>query len=761
MFFFHRFDYCDYNIHHHPLSRLNACLPEAFDVINKAMAIIVCKQLKTDVSEIPVEFKDLRLLRALPDPAQPANDPLYTRICAELMDTVQQLFAWVPLGECLSEFLLNSLFLLAKWPSDQEVATGALTALSELFYRQVAIPHPHLIANGMMQLLQEGATLKSAPELYQDKLTELLRLFTTQHASRWINDDTFLNLLWHLYRFTFNSYGALALTERLNVWVPIIRSLLASGGGFGNYTDLMMALLNGILEKMQFQHDHTESLEVLDNSQLDDDLETEWQHFLTQCIEVVALLAEGRPEQVLEVVVGAWRVPFEVFFVLEKAVINGDWRLCCFDGVAVVAGNQGQIRDESSRCHYVHCVLRDLSTLCQTFTRLAPLLEQCSERIAELVRAVSVSLVLTVKFLATKRPYQMQGSGLLCTDEIQADFVETFAQTLSALRGILPWAMHLKIETHIGSLVDVVAQVLIPRESPGGRKEPQLVRLASASLLLAMTQVLRQPDFIEASQSVKALQQMGIELCCRREEDKQAAVTFYKAVCNSLMLPWLGQGGAVVVDQRYEERAKRLEEFLLHNLGSQLLQGCHELVAVNGGGQMVNGGGQKHLDGRFLAILEVTLGVYKEILDHFVDATTTMKQMLVRPLKQVIEAVLEVFKLVPGMATNAIFGFLFSCIQVVQLQLGNQYIKDMLGVLLNATLASGTMSNGGQSVEKLLQILCLIVKSSHGSVQQVLLPSILELALDHIVPHLGNHEEGSKWAQETDITAAIFTLFDG
>ena len=728
-------------------------------MISKAMAIIVCKQLKTDVSEIPEEFKDLRLLRALPDPNQPANDPQYTRICVELMECLQQLFAWVPLAECLSEFLLNTLFLLAKWSASPaaspEVATGAITALSELFYRQTAIPHPHLIANGIMQVLQEeegAAATKSAPEMYQDKLTELLRLFTTQHSSRWIEDDTFPNLLWHLFRFTFNSYGALAFTERLQIWVPIIKSLLATGGGFKHYTDLLMALLKGILEKMQFQHDHSECLEALDTSQLDDDMETEWQHFLTQCIEVIALIAEGRPEEVLEVIVGAWRVPFEVFFVLEKAVINGDWDLRVTSG-----GGLERCVGESAKGQYIHCILRDLSSLCQTFCRLAPLLERCSERISELVRAVSVSLVLTVKFLATKKPHLIvdHRRSFLLSEEIQSDLAETFAQTLSALRGLLPWAMvQLKIDEHLTSLVDVVAQVLQP-----GSREPQLVRLAAANLLLGVTQWIRPVDFIDQP-NVILLLRVGIDLC-HGQEDKQVAVIFYKSICNSLLLPWHAVGtGGQPLDQRYEDRAKRLEEFLVHNLGAQLMRGCHEVVLIMRQQHPVSS-----LDGRFLGVLEVTLGAFKEILEHFADATTTMKQMLVRPLKQVIEAVLEVFKVAPGgmgaSATNAIFGFLFSCIQVVQLQLGNQYIKDMLGVLLNATLASGTMGGGGQSVEKLLQILCLIVKSSHGSVQQVLLPSILELALDHIVPHLGQHEEGSKWAQETDITTAIFTLFDG
>lgn len=34
-------------------------------------------------------------------------------------------------------------------------------------------------------------------------------------------------------------------------------------------------------------------------------METEWQHYLTACIETIALFAEIRPEQVFELVVSA------------------------------------------------------------------------------------------------------------------------------------------------------------------------------------------------------------------------------------------------------------------------------------------------------------------------------------------------------------------------------------------------------------------------------------------------------------------------
>lgn len=727
------------------------------------MAIIVCKELKTDVTAIPQEYKDLRLLRALPDLSQPENDPQITRIVIELLECVQHLFVWSPLDGNLSEFMLNSLFLMAKWQTGRnlDIAAAALTALSELFYRQVAMPHPHLVANGIMQLLQDETrtALRSTPEMYQDKMTELLRLFTTQHSSKWIHDETFSNLLWHLFQFTFNSYGALAFTERLSIWVPIIKGLLANGG-FKQYTDIMMALLNGILEKMQFQNDQNDYLEMLDNSILDDDMETEWQHFLTQCIEVIALLAEGHPEPVMQVIVDAWRVPFEVFFAIEKAIVGGDLQLTYLNAARP---------DQQSKCHYVHCILRDLSSLCQTFSRLAPVLEHCSDRISEVVLTVAISLVLSVRFLATKKPYHFHST--MFTEELQTDLVETFTQMLSALRGILPWSVNLKLESHISPLSDVIAQILIPSQhqaahSPQSngtaqsRVEPQLIRLASASLLQSITSTLRPRHLIEGSANIRMLMDFGLDLY---EADKPSALMFYRAVCNNYVLAWHGVPQA---EQHFDERAKKLEEFLLRNIGHKYLVQCQQSGAVLSTDQSAH-----RLPANFYPVQDATLAVLKDILDTFHDAASIAKNMLLPPMKQFIGASLQMFDRHANNSaiTTPIFQFVFSCIQTLQIQLGNHYIKDILSCLLTATMASCASghagsgqaqgsSNSAHSIEKLLQILCLIVKNSNAAVQQVLLPSMLELTLDHIVPHLG---QDSYWAHNTDIVNLIYTLFDG
>lgn len=107
-------------------------------------------------------------------------------------------------------------------------------------------------------------------EMYQDKLTELLRLFIAQQWSRWIDDDAvFPDFIEALYVFTFESYAPLPFTEKLTIWHPIISGLATRG--FGRYTQYMHLLVAGILQKIQFRVD-LEELKTLDNESLDDDV---------------------------------------------------------------------------------------------------------------------------------------------------------------------------------------------------------------------------------------------------------------------------------------------------------------------------------------------------------------------------------------------------------------------------------------------------------------------------------------------------------
>lgn len=101
-------------------------------------------------------------------------------------------------SECVFGF-----FFCFQGNSDTSVA--ALTTISELFYRQTALPYPVAIGGGMKNILKQSQ-LEHANEMYQDKLTELLRLFMCQECSKWVEDEImFPEIIATLYQYTFRS----------------------------------------------------------------------------------------------------------------------------------------------------------------------------------------------------------------------------------------------------------------------------------------------------------------------------------------------------------------------------------------------------------------------------------------------------------------------------------------------------------------------------------------------------------------------------
>lgn len=82
---------------------------------------------------------------------------------------------------------------------------ASLTTITELFYRQQALPFPNVIGNGIKNILTQPR-LDAANEMYQDKLTELLRLFIAQQWNKWIDDEViFPEIVSALYSYTFAS----------------------------------------------------------------------------------------------------------------------------------------------------------------------------------------------------------------------------------------------------------------------------------------------------------------------------------------------------------------------------------------------------------------------------------------------------------------------------------------------------------------------------------------------------------------------------
>lgn len=87
--------------------------------------------------------------------------------------------------------------------------------------------------------------------------------------------------------------------------------------------------------------------------------QTEWQQYLTQCIECIALVAESRPNAVFAQVFSHWSRPH-----LQLQAIEND--IDCGKTFELARKLRSQLFAEH---------LRDFSTVCQAVVRIAPLLD--------------------------------------------------------------------------------------------------------------------------------------------------------------------------------------------------------------------------------------------------------------------------------------------------------------------------------------------------------------------------------------------------
>lgn len=80
----------------------------------------------------------------------------------ECLTCIQHLLSWISLDVHLTHNLIAQLFDLAAWREcAADVSVGSLMAITELFYRQVALPEVSAIAIGLKNLVRMPCLKKS------------------------------------------------------------------------------------------------------------------------------------------------------------------------------------------------------------------------------------------------------------------------------------------------------------------------------------------------------------------------------------------------------------------------------------------------------------------------------------------------------------------------------------------------------------------------------------------------------------------------
>ncbi|KAI8501262.1 Exportin-6 [Branchiostoma belcheri] len=232
-----------------------------------------------------------------------------------------------------------------------------------------------------------GNKLAELDEMYIDKFTEFLRLFVSVHLRRFESNSQFpvVDFLALLFKYTFKQPQQEGYYACLDVWMvflDFLHNLTKGRNADGNntvakYKDALTTLMCEIVRKLQFRYNQAQ-LEELDDESLDDDVrpaplppstslhrpptehteETEWQHFLRQCLEVVAKIAELLPEEAFRTLYPPFQEYLDIYLGLDQYVVSE------------ANGRRLNITAENE-CRRLHCSLRDLGSMLQAIGRLA------------------------------------------------------------------------------------------------------------------------------------------------------------------------------------------------------------------------------------------------------------------------------------------------------------------------------------------------------------------------------------------------------
>uniref|UniRef100_A0A8D8VFL5 Exportin-6 n=2 Tax=Cacopsylla melanoneura TaxID=428564 RepID=A0A8D8VFL5_9HEMI len=288
------------------------------------------------------------------------------KIIAALLESFEQYFSWVPLGEVYSVALIHS---ISQFTPKLEVGVLSLSTLNEILYKAL-VPVSfmpvlsHVIAHSFT-LIHNLATLPlcNIPDEYIKKVIEQVHLVVTHHWHRVdsaVSHQTEvspLEFLTSFVRFTFETRAVREhLYECLTVWASLVDQLSnTKQTTLVQYKPVMSSLLSRLLEEIK-------ASSCLDDELLNEDNKTDKQESLDHCNDLIAKITELFPEETFNLVLSYW-VPASLTYAEFLSSHN--------------ASHSSQTLEET------------LSAMCN-YTQVLTRIHQCVEaRYSDLVRKLS------------------------------------------------------------------------------------------------------------------------------------------------------------------------------------------------------------------------------------------------------------------------------------------------------------------------------------------------------------------------------------
>ncbi|XP_043273966.1 exportin-6 [Venturia canescens] len=623
-------------------------------------------------------------------------------VCIAILEVLAHLFSWIVPTDLISENLLNAIFACAKYHDSMnsrqiEMAVKAMSTVNELLYRPCS---PNITDRLLLQIFENGVglfqlmeRLDSIDESYMEKTTEFLQLFVTNHLKRVESCskfpvNTFLEVLYH---HTFQQCSTISGYLRcLEVWTVLLESTQS------RYGEVALALGERIFQKISFKLD-ARTLKTLDTEILDENEETEWQHFLRCNIECLAKIADIAPIPIFTLLYRSWRQDLTIYGELGGAVSNGQ----------VILLNDNEASN-------VHAHLRDLASTTQALARLYTLFIGDEE---ESNQSLGGELVIqTLDACDFARDNQLYRAALQPA-AIVLDLIEVHSQLLASLQAWCHWIAKRpeKMKENLcHRCVECCMWALTCSRSC--EVPPSNLIHSAAHLLQSVTAILR-PNLWDQT-TFRDLLCVGSYPCSKPDTVK----VLRRALVNGIVL---ASGDAAVRQRLMGTMVMALSEPLGHH--GQTIPSESTVSS---------------------AIVPIT-----QMLEDCCSSSSTIKKMLHSCLEATVNRVLELLPhLIRSQSTcENLMSFLHATFLVLQQQLGPEFTQNAVqGMLLIYTRENIT---AGPALDQLLEILILVV-SAPSSAFKAFVPSVTSLCLGQVWPAIGND-----LSSHPDTTLVLLRLF--
>ncbi|KAH0820153.1 hypothetical protein GEV33_002638 [Tenebrio molitor] len=659
-----------------------------FDLLNSILENLGTKPRHTATATPPPSPTHPTSTPSLPQQFVTATfKPDSKAVNKEALETVQHLFTW----------------------DDHDMCVLAMSTINELLYRKCTPPGSQEFFTQLyyytLELLRDitNSRIDTLDPIFVEKLSELLILLIEQHLWRLEMEPRFsaFDFLSLLYQLTVQLPSVQCYLRCLSVWAAFFKQMKPQENQ--KYLEAFLGLLTALLKKIQFSS-NVSQLKEIDNVDMNDDNETEWQIFLKSSIEIISMIAGHAPLETLNMTLNPWKTCYDIYRRIESIVDRQNCSLNC----------------ELSERERLSYILTDFSSLTQALARLSPLFfDQENEEITNVSSPMINNLIeklLESASLATSiRFYNLTANNSKLTD----CFVDNHSQLLAALKTYLIWMTRndkLAVE-NLKLIVDITLPVI-------HNSVPIKISNSAAHLFLALSSLNCAPNlvvlpdvahFINAAPSLKF-------------RDNQTNFVTYSAITNLVLKPW--------PDCSQENANHR--NYLIGVFFDGLTWGFRDLAPSND-------------EGRVRQATETVLPALSHVVDFCKDFPIASKKKLFLAIKSTIEHAVILF---PAYAkyseiSNCILIFFLNVLRVLQQQLGVEGTKSAVQVFLEVAVKE---QEAGNFLDKLLQIFQLVVESP-GTSYKNFLPGILQLCMDNVYPFILTHG-----AEKPDAFMALLTL---